>query len=68
MNIIKVSIAASGYQTFTCCCCHRRVNQAHDTVYADLHGESFKDYYCQTCVNDPTMKPHEHQSAALHCA
>lgn len=52
MNLQPVSVAASGPATFTCCHCGVKADQSHGTVYADLEGEPFKDYYCAKCAKE----------------
>lgn len=59
-NFQPVSMAASGPLVFICYRCGCRVEQSPiertgvsgmkiGTVWADLNGEPFKAYYCQTC-------------------
>lgn len=52
MNLQPVPVAPSGPLAFTCCRCGTRANQFHGTVYADLEGEPFKDYYCAKCAKE----------------
>jgi hypothetical protein len=50
MRLEPTPIAAGGPVTFTCHGCGRHVNQAQETVYADLEGPAFQAYYCGTCA------------------
>ena len=45
-NIQPVEIHHAGPMTFVCSICSRRINQANETVYADLNGKPFT-YLCK---------------------
>lgn len=40
---------SSSPQVFRCVDCSRRVNQAHEVVWADIKGRAYEAYYCGVC-------------------
>jgi len=64
-NFQVVAIAASGPQVFTCVACGRKINQAHTSVYADLNGAPFKDYYHADCKPTYDFRIDDHGSIQL---
>lgn len=51
MNMQPVSVNPSaGPLRFICTNCGRWADQAQATVYADLDGVPFVDYYCAPCA------------------
>ncbi len=50
MKFIKVKETYSGYHVIILCRkCETRIDGRKDSVFADLEGKAFEDYYCEKC-------------------
>ena len=49
----RMVIIKDGSPSFTCRCCVRKdsLSPFTETVWADINGKAFVDYYCNNCKN-----------------